>query len=392
MANNDNYILKEISKHQDELILIVDDQPDTIKYLEILLREYQTVSVLSAMECIQKAEELQPDLILLDIMMPQIDGFEAAKMLKSNEKTAHIPIIFLTARVRIDDVIKGFEIGANDYVTKPFEPAELLARINVHLDLQKAKRKIVEQVELLKVLNEDKDKFLRVAAHDLRNPLKVINGFTKLIREQYESMSDENMKEFLNDISHAADDMLLIIDDILTINDLEEERYELVIQRLDLGSLISILKSEFDKIASEKNIRINIEEKFNDPIIENDVLKTKEILENLISNALKFSFKDSNIWLIIDKCNKEELENGFIVKVTVKDEGPGIPDDELPYIFNKFCLVSNKPTGDESCSGLGLAISKSLAEILGYNLSVKTTVGVGTEFILLLPKRYKLNE
>ena len=392
MANNENYILNQISEHQNELILIIDDQPDTIKYLELLLRQYKIEGVLSAKAGIKKAEELQPDLILLDIMMPGIDGFEAAKMLKSNEKTSHIPIIFLTARVRVDDVIKGFEFGANDYVTKPFEPAELLARIKVHLDLQKAKRKIVEQVELLKDLNDNKDKFLRIAAHDLRNPLKVVNGFTKLIKERYESLSDDSLKEFLDDIDNAANSMLMIIDDILTINDLEEERYELVIQRLDINALINIIKSEFETLASAKNITINIEEKISNQIIDNDVLKTKQILENLISNAIKFSFQGSNIWLIIDKCEIKEQEMGFFIKVIVKDEGPGISAEELPYIFDKFCKISNKPTGHEASSNLGLAISKTLADILAYNLQVKSKVGVGTEFILLLPKKFKMND
>jgi signal transduction histidine kinase len=386
MVNENTYILKDIASHQNELILVIDDQPDNLHYLKLLLREFRVESALSAKEGIRKAEELQPDLILLDIMMPEIDGFEACKMLKENEATSDIPIIFVTARVMLDDVIKGLELGANDYITKPFEPAELIARVKTHLDLQKAKIKLLEQFVHLTELNEAKNTFLQIAAHDLRNPLKVIQGFTRLIMERYDSLSDDNLQEFLHDISSAADSMLKIINDILTINDLEEDKYEIIRQEIDLTELILVLESEFRSKANEKNIRIVVDDRLNNQSIENDLLKTKQILENLIENALTYSFKGTTVTLIIEAAKEDEKQEGYFARIVIRDEGPGIPDEELPHIFDKFCKISNNPTGNEPSSGMGLAISKTLSRILNYNLLCSTNVGKGTDFILLLPK------
>ncbi len=384
MAKEEKYIIKDIASHKNELILLIDDQPDNLRYLQIVLKEFKLVSALSAKEGIAKANELLPDLILLDIMMPEIDGFEAFKMLKNNEATADTPIIFVTARVMLDDVIKGLKLGANDYITKPFEPAELIARIKTHLDLQKAKKKLLEQFVHLTELNEDKNEFLKIAAHDLRNPLKVIQGFTKLIMERFDSLSDDNLQEFLTDISSAADSMLKIINDILTMNDLEEGKYEVIVQEFDLTELMLVLESEFREQAKKKNINIVIDDKLNNRSFKNDFLKTKQILENLIENALTFSFNGTTVTFIIEVASPEEVEEGFIARVVIRDEGPGIPEVELPHIFDKFCKISNKPTGNEPSSGMGLAISKSMSEILGFKLLCDTQVGKGTDFILLL--------
>jgi len=389
MVYENRYILKDIAAHENELILVIDDQPENIHYLKLLLRDYAVEGAFSAKEGIEKAKELHPDLILLDIMMPEIDGFEACEMFKADDETEDIPIIFVTARTMLGDVIKGLELGANDYITKPFEPAELIARIKTHLDLQKAKLRLFEQFELVCELNDAKNKFLQIAAHDLRNPLKVIQGFTKLIMERYESLSDENLREFLSDITSAADSMLKIINDVLTINDLDEGNYDLVVQEFDLTELLLVLESEFRDKATAKNIKIVIDDKLNNETITNDFIKTKQILENLIENALTYSFSETTVTLILDKVPKEYEEKGFYAGIIVRDEGPGIPEEELPHIFDKFCKISNNPTGNEPSSGMGLAISKKLSEILQYHLSCETQVGKGTDFILLLPKDNK---
>ncbi len=390
MAENNKYIIKEIASHRNEKILVIDDQAETLKLLKLILKDYQLNIALSAKEGLEHAIRWQPDLIILDIMMPEVDGFEAFKMLKANEMTKDIPIIFVSARVMIDDVIKGLEMGANDYVTKPFEPAELIARINIHLDLQKAKRKLLEQYEHLLELNEAKDKFLQIAAHDLRNPLKVIQGFTKLILDRYDTLTNDSIKEFICDIFQASEGMLLIINDILTINDLEEERYELIIQDVDLTELLAVLKSEYDAKAKTKDINIEIKDSLKDKIVRNDLLKIKQILENLLSNAITYSHPHTTVSLIAENIGDSDLSGEYFAKLTVRDQGPGIPEDELPHIFDKFCKISNKPTGNEVSSGMGLAIAKKLSSITHTNLVCETQRGKGSDFILYLPKHLEV--
>ncbi len=392
MTESSDNILNEIESHRDAKILVIDDQVETLKLLKLILDGYQLDLALSAEEGLRKAVEWQPDLIILDIMMPEIDGFEAFKMLKEDEATNNIPVIFVSARVMLDDVIKGLELGANDYITKPFEPAELIARINVHLDLQQAKKKLNEQYEHLLELNEAKDKFLQIAAHDLRNPLKVIQGFTKLILEKFDSLAGDTIKEFISDIYQASEGMLMIINDILTINDLEEERYELILQEIDLTELLLVLKSEFDSKAEAKNMSIEIDDRLKDKYATNDLLKIKQILENLLSNAITYSLPGTTVTLIAENVSEEENFEDYHVKITVRDQGPGIPEDELPHIFDKFCKISNKPTGNEVSSGMGLAIAKKLSEITHTKLECRTELGKGSDFILYIQKNFKVNK
>ena len=387
MSSQEGYILKEISTHDNELILLIDDQPENLHYLRMLLKNYRIVSSLNATEGIKIAKRQRPDLILLDIMMPGIDGLEACRMLKADEETADIPIIFVTARVMLDDVITGFGLGANDYITKPYESGELLARVKTHLDLRKAKKKIMAEFDRVNKLNDEKNEFINIAAHDLRNPLKVIQGFTRLITRNYESLSDENIKEFLDDISSATDNMLFIINDVLMMNDLDEGNYDLVEQDFDLTELLAVLESEFRDKAEEKNINLLVEDSFRNKTVNNDFLKTKKLLEHLIANALNYSLPHTTVILRLEAASEKQVNKGFYARITISDEGPGISKEEMPHIFDKFCKISNKPTNNEPSSGLGLAISKSLSDILCYKLKCKTEINKGTDFSIYLPKQ-----
>ena len=391
MLRQDKNILKRIETHKHELILVIDDQQEILRLIGVILKDFRIEYASNALDGIEKAKELKPSLILLDVMMPHIDGFEACKMLKSDSKTRDIPIIFVTARVMIDDVIKGLSLGANDYVTKPFDPSELLARVKTHLDLLKAKMTVVKEYKRIKELNDEKNEFIRIAAHDLRNPLKVIQGFAKLIEKKFHVLRDDEIKEYLSDISSASHGMLSIISDILLMNELDEGRAEPYYQDFDIVELLRHLVIDNKTYADSKNIAINFSHNLIDTYIYCDFLKTKLILENLISNALKYSGYGSKVDICILLDNVKQ-SGDYDFKVIIQDFGPGISAIELPHIFDKFCKISNKPTAKEPSTGLGLAITKALCELLNFDISIETKLNKGSMFIVKMNYNKTLND
>jgi signal transduction histidine kinase len=383
MEDYGKIILKRIESHKHELILVIDDRDDILRLLGAILKDFKIAYASSAAEGLEKARKLKPALILLDVMMPMIDGFEACRMLKEDPETSDIPVIFVTARIMIDDIIKGLSLGANDYVTKPFDTSELLARVKTHLDLRKARITAVEEYRRIKELNDEKNEFIKIAAHDLRNPLKVVQGFARLIEKKYNILTEDEIKEYLGDISNAAQGMLSIITDILLMNDLDEGLAEPYYQDFDIVQLLRLLIDEHIQHAEIKNIKMNFSSNLIDTYIYSDFIKTKLIFENLISNAIKYTKLDSQVNIdVIYGTDKSSDKYDF--RIVVEDYGPGISEFEINHIFDKFCKISNKPTGKEPSTGLGLAITKALCELLNYGIQVETNEKIGTKFIVLL--------
>lgn len=383
MASNKKNINSFSLNSLKETILLIDDQPDALNLLKNVLFEYQIQTAKSGKEGILKAKEIKPDLILLDVMMPDIDGFEVCKILKNDVETADIPIIFVTAKVFLNDVVKGLELGANDYITKPFELSELTARVKTQIELRNAHNKINEQYLKAVSLNENKNRFIELVAHDLKNPLKVIQGFVRLIRKRFDSLSKADIDDYLNDIENASNTMLYIISDVLLINDLEEGNYNLFPQKFDLCQLIDIIIEKYLLSAQSKNVQIEFLNKKQEIYLLNDISKTRIIIENLISNALKFTRSSTSITIELKyydntNCDKNSIE------LIIKDEGEGISDDEMIFIFDKFCKVSSTRVNDNQSSGLGLAISKTLSDILGFKIYCSKSDKKGSVFNVIL--------
>lgn len=365
-------------KHRKPLVLVVDDNPNNIQAVGAnLLRENIGVSMaLDGNKAIESIRVRRPDLILLDIMMPEMDGFEVARILKSDPTTQDIPIIFLTARTASEDVVTGFEIGAVDYITKPFNSAELISRVNTHLQLKSLQDTVIQKNTELEKLNLDKNEFLGIAAHDLKNPIYNISMLAKVIKE--EELDKDEINEFATDILNTSERMLELIKNLLDINSIEQGKFKMNLESIDISVVVKSCTDNYQERAKAKGIKLhyNCQEALPDSVVDPSL--TLQILDNLISNAIKYSPFDKNIWVSV-------YSNSQHIVVSIKDEGPGLSELDQNKLFGKFARLTPQPTGDEHSTGLGLSIAKKYAEAMNGDIILISELGKGCEFQFIVP-------
>ena len=355
-------------------ILIVDDVVSNVLLLKILLanEKFQVCTANNGTSCIEQARKELPDLILLDVMMPDISGFDAAVVLKKDPLTKEIPIIFLTALNTPQDLVHGFKVGASDFLTKPFNKEELVMRVMQQISLVAAKRIIEKQnQELLATLN-NRDKMYSVIAHDLRSPMASIRMVLNLV---VASCSPEQVGPELFELLDKAnrDDLL---DNLLKWTKSQTGRLSVVIQDLDLNDIIPGVVDIFEMIAATKHIKLDLQMP-QEPVIvtaDNDMMKT--VLRNFLSNAIKFSSENSSIEITT-------VVEGEFAKVSVRDHGVGIAADRIGSIFHKG--ETTYGTGGEEGSGLGLQLCQDFARKNGGDCFVESTEGEGSTFSFTIP-------
>jgi signal transduction histidine kinase len=365
--------MTDISPTDKPKVLIVDDTPTNLSILEEILEEDYFISVAqSGSQALSITENLMPDLILLDVNMPGIDGFETCRKLKSQENTRDVPVVFITARAEPEDVIQGFGEGGVDYITKPFNHSEVLARVKTHLKVQQLIRQLGLKNEQLKELNELKNKFIGMASHDMRNSLGAIKGYSQILNEDKNDLPEETKEQFLGFIFKSSENMLKMVNELLDVSMIESGKLQLDLQPESLKCLIKhhILINQF--FAGKKNITLQSElPDVSKCLIDSN--KIGQVIDNLISNAIKFSEPGTTILITL-----KEREGKLIF--SVKDEGPGISDEDQAKLFQHFQKLSARPTAGESSSGLGLAISKKMIQAHDGCLNVTSKLGSGTTF------------
>ncbi len=365
-----------------DTILIVDDNLANIEVARTLLYDagYEVITAISAIEAIEILKYDRPDLILLDIMMPEMSGFELCKIIKDDKELKDIPIIFLTALTQSEDLVKGFNLGGSDYITKPFSKDVLLTRVKNQLELVKKNRIIIEQNISLIKLNNEKNALLSIAAHDLKNPLQAILGSADLIQRKITNDNFDINIELLDNIKSSSQKAIHIIEDLLDVQAMEEGRLHLKTELVDARDIVIASIECFLHIANKKHIKIHYDEDDEDCTIMTDRNKLTRVIDNLISNAIKFSLPGKEVRIACRNINIGNNED--IVSISVKDQGPGFTKDDLSKLFSKFSKLSARPTADESSTGLGLAIVKKVTELLGGIVELDTKVGVGSTFKL----------
>jgi len=373
-------LINTIEEHGEPVILIADDIPKNIQLIGNIL-SHEDCEILIAengREVIKITEDCLPDLILLDIMMPEMDGYETCKILKDNPTTRDIPVIFLTAKNETDDIVKGFHLGAVDYVTKPFNSAELLSRVHTHLSLKRAKDREKRYIEKLEQLNELKNEFLGMAVHDLRNPIGNILNMAEIMLYFSKEKLTENQRKYLEKIEKTSDYMSNLVNDLLDITAIESGKLTLKPEKQDY---IVFLKNnmEFNQTLSDKK-RIKLELNFDEALLEIDFDNDKitQVIDNLISNAVKYSYPDTKVTVDISK------QKDYII-TCVTDQGQGIQEKDLQNIFKAFHKGNTKSTGGEKSTGLGLAITKKIVEGHNGNIWAKSKKGKGSSFYFTLP-------
>jgi len=373
-------IQQEENNNLKPLILIVDDVPKNLQVLAGMLvkKNYELAIATNGREALVRLEEISPDLILLDIMMPEMDGFETCRKLKENPSTAEIPVIFLTAKTDPEDILKGFELGGVDYVTKPFNSTELLARVHTHLELKRAREILIEKNKKLEELNKLKNKFLGIAAHDLRNPLGVIKYYVFCLLSYMNQNLTEKQISCIDKMGKTTEHMLKLLNNLLDISAIESGKLTLEFAPEDYRKFLESSMEDNGIIAEKKKISLHLKFEDNIPTINFDKNKLSQVINNLISNAIKYSHPDTEVTV-------EVIKEGDYILTKVIDQGQGIPSEELCTLFKEFQKTSVKSTAGEKSTGLGLAITKKIVEGHGGSVGVKSEVGKGSEFYFTLP-------
>ena len=360
-------------------ILIVDDTPENIDVLVKILEGegFEVLVAKNGERGLGIATKTMPDLILMDVMMPGIDGYEACRQLKAVEELEEIPVIFLTARSDVEGIVEGFESGGVDYVVKPFKKEELLARIRTNLERAILARELLQLNEQLKAeteaaeqANRAKSAFLANMSHELRTPLNAILGYAQILSKDEEL--NEKQRSNMATIQHSGEHLLSLITDILDMSKIEAGRIELEPNEFSLPDQLDTLALVFQARAEQIGIQFFYEALTELPVgVRTDERKLRQVLINLLGNAVKFT-DEGGVSLKVGY-------EGAKVRFQVEDTGIGIAPESLAEIFEEFKQVADPNHATEG-TGLGLPISSKLVQLLGGELQVKSVLEEGSVF------------
>lgn len=367
--------------NSDFTILIVDDVEVNVFYITTLLSKigYKTLTATNGKEALEITLEKDPDLILLDIMMPVMGGMEVARILKSMPEKQNIPIIFLSALNSSEDVVEGFEAGGADYISKPFKKDELLTRIKHQITLIAAARIIFKQNEELQKTIIGRDKLYSVIAHDLRSPIASVKMVMDLL---ITNIPKESLKpdiyELLMMANNLTEDSFNLLDNLLKWTKSQTGTLNTVFQsNVDLMNLIYGVLESINGVSKLKNITINlVGQTTKEARIDIDMIKS--VLRNLLNNAIKFSYEGSSIDVIL-------TENDERLVIDVKDHGVGISKDKQGKLFNTESHYSSHGTDHEGGSGLGLLLCEEFVRRNGGSLWFESHEEVGSVFSFDIP-------
>ena len=413
-------------------ILIVDDNQNNLLSLHSLINEYiENVKVFNAESGIAALNILMKknvDLIILDVQMPEMDGFETAKIIQSRKKTRHIPIVFLTAAYKSEEFKKkGYGIGAADYLTKPIDTPQLISKIQTYLRFiqqerqhnrielaleSKVNERTAELLESNKLLQQEiierkqmeekirwalekaesvnlaKSQFLANMSHELRTPLNVIIGYSEMIEEEASDLGCDDLKPDLEKIGLAAKHLLSLISDVLDITKIEAGKMEFHCETFALSQVINEMIHSVQPLMDKQGntFQASISDDLGEMSI--DATKMRQILLNLLSNAAKFT--DNGLITLKVTSTNEQGYKWFNFIVT--DTGIGIKSEKISQLFQLFSQVDSSSTRKHGGTGLGLVITKQFTEMMGGTISVESEFGKGSTFIVRLPEKMKLSQ
>lgn len=357
-------------------LLLVDDTPDNLDLLSGFLgTDYRLKVATSGARALELAERNPvPELILLDIMMPTMDGYEVCARLKANPATVDIPVIFVTAASEIDDETRGLDLGAVDYLTKPVSPPIVQARIRTHLTLARQRRELARALAELQALEELRDNLVHMIVHDMRSPLMGITGYVQLAQEKLAPDVGEKVARYLDCADRDVQRLLDMVNSLLDISRLEAGKMPLDRQTTDLGQLVSDEVKRYQGLGRP----VTLSAPPDLPTLSVDAALVVRVVRNLIDNALKFSPAEGTVQVTVEAREGNHLEVGVI------DEGPGIPPGARAHIFSKFGQVRGRKSGAPS-SGLGLTFCRLAVAAHGGTIGLDPVEPTGSRFWFQLP-------
>lgn len=389
-------------------ILIVDDLPENLQVLGSTLnsKSYRVAFATSGKQAIGIAQSKTPDLILLDIQMPEMDGYETCKLLKQDNRTKDIPVIFLTAKNDIEDIVTGLQYGAVDYITKPFNQLELLARVSTHLkvkyyqdyifkqntELLASQAQIAKDAQKLIALNEDlmesenqlkasnksKDKLFSIISHDLRGPFAGLLGLGQLMVDEFDNLSEEEKKDMIVNIFQASNRLFNLVENLLVWSRSQLNSIEFSPENTSVIRIIDKTALYYTALIEKKRITMEtIGSEDLKAFCDSAMLAT--VMRNLISNAIKFTPVEGKISIQATKYNDSEI------LIEVSDTGVGMPPEDIVNVFQLDIKVSNPGTEDEPGTGLGLMLCKEFIEKQNGRIWIESELEVGTKVCFTLP-------
>jgi len=379
------------SEKTDFTVLVVDDNEANLATLKGLLsyEGYTILTATSGTTSLEIAESAQPDLILLDIKMPVMDGFEVCRRLKSSKETYQIPIIFLTVLSQTSDIVKGLELGAEDYVSKPFKPAELLARVRVHLQLKMAKDqlkknnlRLAEQNDELSLLNATKDKLLSIISHDLRAPMGTLKEILDFIMSNYDDLDHQKLHESLESIRDSIESSYTLVENLLfwARNQRGDILYEPKMH--DIRKVVEESIKLMTASAAAKKISLT-SKILKDGQAYFDLNMISVVMRNLTNNAIKFTKEGGHVTIRVDSF-KEDPENAILVEV--RDDGVGMNPDHFKMLFKNGASFTPAGSGMGQGSGLGLKLCREFIEKNSGRIWAESHSGKGSTFFFTLPR------
>ena len=374
--------MSEESTYQDSgaSILVVDDTPANLQVLVGMLKEHghRVRPVLDGRLALRAAKAEVPDLILLDINMPDMNGFEVCEQMKADPKLADTPVIFISGNNETADKVRAFSVGGVDYVTKPFQMAEVEARVATHLELRRKRRELQTSLESLRRLETLRDSLVHMIVHDLRSPLAAISACLEVIKWDAE---EQHRRELATDVEtalHATRTIIRLVNSVLDVSKMEGTEMRL---QLALNDIRTVARESMDELESLVGTRQLIRDLPDEPVmalVDRDVLG--RIMQNLLGNALKFTPSGGVISLSV-----EATED--MVRVSVSDTGPGIPKEYRERVFEKFGQVEAITRGQRFSTGLGLTFCRLAVDAHGGRIGVDSEVGHGSVFWFVLPRK-----
>ncbi|QZY56619.1 ATP-binding response regulator [Crassaminicella profunda] len=376
-------------------ILIADDSQLNLRIIGDVIKSngYEPIVVSRGNEVFKYAKKEKPELILLDIIMPKMDGYEVCEILKTNKETKDIPIIFLTGQSKIEDVAKGFEVGAVDYINKPFHEVELIARVKTHLQLKKLHDKLRKSnkqlhkmnIELLKAneiiqYNKLQTEFFANISHEFRTPLNLIFSTIQLFELCMQDHLDTKDSKYIKIMKQNCYRLLRLVNNLIDITKIDSGYFEIQLQNHDIVQIVENITLSISEYIERNDLSLIFDTDVEEKMIACDVDKIERMILNLLSNAVKFTKPGGKILVRI----YDQKEH---VLISVKDTGKGIPKNKIDTIFERFMQIDKSLSRKKEGSGIGLSLVKALVQMHKGEIFVKSEYGKGTEFIIKLPAK-----
>lgn len=362
-------------------ILVVEDHEPLLTAIRGILEieDYTVSTAMDGVQALEMMEEIHPDLIVADIMMPRMDGYDLYRAIRARPEWTAIPFIFLTAKAGKEDILRGKEMGVEDYLTKPFvDPQELMVAVRARLERARAIREATE-VEFAQL----KQQIINTLGHELRTPLTYVCGYTDLAMADVSSLSPDDLYEFLQGIRQGTDRLVRLVEDFLLLVQIDtgrtmEEFDFLTYTRRDLGTIVERIVHQYEAQAASCGLTLEVKTTPDLPPVRLCENFFVNILGRLVDNAIKFSQgKGERVAITV------QATDGW-VEVTVQDGGVGIPAEEMLHLFERFRQIGREEMEQQGI-GLGLAIAQELTRLHGGEITVESKVGEGSTFIIRLP-------